>query len=368
LLVVAGLSLKNLQPRVWDPNSPFHLPNLRAVMVSYADFHRMPAKKCAAMEQGLRTYLGVPKELKIYLDNGAFYFLTRGGETPVEAYEEFVKQALPDWYPIPRDYIPTPVMTDEEQKSCFDRTMQANLSYEHDGYVPVVHIGRFLDEYVVRIRTNAKLSQKQDIALGGIVPNLLRAPKAVPYQVVLDALVHVRRTFADKEVHVFGIGGTATLHLAALLGVDSVDSSGWRNRAARGIVQLPGSGDRMVAELGSWSGRRPNPQEQEILRSCSCPACERFGLDGLVASHIEGFCNRATHNLWVLLEETRWIRERLESDTYTRQYKDRLNNSIYSRLVDRVVEASVQTRDEKWIERRKSRVPSQTKSSRKIEI
>ena len=35
------------------------------------------------------------------------------------------------------------------------------------------------------------------------------------------------------------------------MGVDSVDSSGWRNRAPRGIMQLPGSGDRMVAELGS---------------------------------------------------------------------------------------------------------------------
>jgi 7-cyano-7-deazaguanine tRNA-ribosyltransferase len=347
LLVVAGLSLKNLQPRVCDPGSPYHLPNLRAVMVSYADFHRMPTQRRAAMELDLHAYLGVSKRVKLYMDNGAFYFLSRGGDTPLEEYEEFVKNAEPDWYPIPRDYIPAPVMTDEEQRSCFDRTMQANVAYEHDGYVPVLHIGRFLGDYVTRIRTNEKLSDKQDIALGGIVPNLLRAPKAVPYQMVLDALVLVRRTFTDKEVHVFGIGGTATLHLAALLGVDSVDSSGWRNRAARGIVQLPGSGDRIVAELGSWRGRRPSPQEWEILRNCSCPACERFGLDGLVASRIEGFCNRATHNLWVLLEEVRWIMDHLEADTYLEQYKDRLNNSIYSRLVDRVVEASVQTCGEK---------------------
>ena len=72
--------------------------------------------------------------------------------------------------------------------------------------------------------------------LGGIVPNLLRSPKAVPYQEILDSLRHVRQTFANKEIHVFGMGGTATLHLAILLGMDSVDSSGWRNRAARGIV------------------------------------------------------------------------------------------------------------------------------------
>lgn len=346
MLVVAGLSLKNLHPRVWNASSPYHLPDLRAVMVSYADFHRMPAQRRAAMEHGLREYLGVPKDTKVYLDNGAFYFLSRGGDTPVEEYVEFVQQARPDWYPIPRDYIPTPAMTDEEQKVCFDQTMRANFAYEHDGYAPVVHIGRFLDDYVVGIGSNARLSRKQHIALGGIVPNLLRKPKAVPYQAVLDALVHVRRTFAVKEVHVFGIGGTATIHLAALLGVDSVDSSGWRNRAARGIVQLPGSGDRMMAELGSWRGRRLSPPEQEVLRNCQCPACVLNGLEGLAADRLEGFCNRATHNLWVLLEEARWVEDRLASGTYRQHYEDRLDNTIYKPLIEKVVEASVRTFDD----------------------
>lgn len=343
MLVVAGLSLKNLQPRVWDVSSPFHLPNLRAVMVSYADFHRMPARRRAAIEMGLREYLGVPEETKVYLDNGAFYFLSRGGDTPVEEYVEFVERAKPDWHPIPRDYIPAPAMTEDEQRACLDQTMLVNAAYEHDGYAPVVHIGPFLDDYVTRIQANEKLRSKPTIALGGIVPNLLRKPKAVPYQVVLDALVHVRRTFADKEVHVFGIGGTATLHLATLLGVDSVDSTGWRNRAARGIVQLPGSGDRMVADLGSWRGRRLSAQEREILRNCPCPACEQNGLDGLAARRIEGFCNRATHNLWVLLEEARWVEGRLADGTYREQYKDRLDNTTYKPLIEKVVEASVQT-------------------------
>lgn len=341
MLVVAGLSLKNLQPRVWDARSPYHLPHLRAVMVSYADFHKMPVRRAAAMEAGLREYLGVSEETKVYLDNGAFYFLSRGGDTPVEEYVEFVERAEPDWHPIPRDYIPAPAMTEDEQRACLDQTMLVNSAYEHDGYAPVVHIGRFLDDYVTRIQANEKLCRKPTIALGGIVPNLLRKPKAVPYQVVLDALVHVRRTFANKEVHVFGIGGTATLHLAALLGVDSVDSSGWRNRAARGIVQLPGSGDRMIAELGSWRGRRLSLEEREILLNCPCPACTLNGLDGLAASRIEGFCNRATHNLWVLLEEARWVEDRLTSGTYRECYEDRLDNSIYKPLIEKTVEASV---------------------------
>ncbi len=345
MLVVAGLSLKNLHPRVWDSSSPYYLPTLEAVMVSYADFHRMPAQRRAAMEQGIREYLDIPEEKKVYLDNGAFFFLSRGGDTPVEEYEEFVEWSRPDWYPMPRDYIPTPAMTDDEQRACFEQTMQVNSAYEHNGYTPVVHIGRFLDDYVASIQANEKLARKQTIALGGIVPNLLRKPKAVPYQVVLDALFHVRETFADKEMHVFGIGGTATVHLAALIDLDSVDSSGWRNRAARGIVQLPGSGDRMIAELGSWRGRRLSSEEKELLLSCSCPACSQSGFDGLGASGIEGFCNRATHNLWVLLEEAQWISENLEARTYEEWYKDRLNNSIYSPLIHRAVEMSVRSSD-----------------------
>ena len=55
--IVAGLSLKNLKPRVWEPTSSYYLPALSAVMVSYADFHRMAASRYTAIEQGLHTYL-----------------------------------------------------------------------------------------------------------------------------------------------------------------------------------------------------------------------------------------------------------------------------------------------------------------------
>src|SRR5436309_6904176 len=103
----------------------------------------------------------------------------------------------------------------------------------------------------------------------------------MPYKEILDTLNSVREEFAAKKLHVFGIGGTATLHLAALLGMDSVDSSGWRNRAARGIIQLPGSGDRSIQNLGAWRGRVPNEIELERLIACACPACREHGLEGL---------------------------------------------------------------------------------------
>ena len=335
--IVAGITLKCLKPRVWDRNSDYYLPSLKAVMVSYADFHQMPTQRRRAMELGLHTHLGIPKKIKIYLDNGAFYFLSHEGAPPTAEYEEFVKKAKPDWWPIPQDFIPTPQMTKAEQQYCFTRTMRVNQAYEHDGFVPVIHISQFLEKYTAAICDNTKLADKPAIALGAIVPNLLRSSKAIPHDEILQSLRHVRQIFADKKIHVFGIGGTATLHLAALLGMDSVDSSGWRNRAARGIVQLPGSGDRMIAELGSWRGRKPSDREWDLLRTCKCPACRKYGLEGLKANLIFGFCNRATHNLWVLLEENRRIQRKIATNTYADWYESHLDNSTYLRLIQKLV-------------------------------
>lgn len=151
LLVVAGLTKKNLHPRVWDPTSPYHLPELRAVMISYADFHRRRSWRDAAMAVGLRAYLDVPDQVRIFLDNGAFYFLSHGGEPPVREYEDFVVKARPDWYPIPLDFIPSPSMDRITQQQCFERTMAMNLAYRHDGFVPVAHVGNFLEAFTAAI-------------------------------------------------------------------------------------------------------------------------------------------------------------------------------------------------------------------------
>ncbi|RUR72603.1 hypothetical protein ACF3DV_34365 (plasmid) [Chlorogloeopsis fritschii PCC 9212] len=339
--IVAGISLKGIKPRVWDKNSPYYLPQLQAVMVSYAEFHQRPVLRRKVMEQGIRKYLGIPEEVKLYLDNGAFYFISRGGEIVTKDYEEFVQGAKPDWCPIPQDFIPTPKMSLSEQKECFTRTMKMNLTYNKDKqFIPVIHVSNFLEDYVIKVKKNKALRLKTGIALGGIVPNLLRAPKAIPYQKVLENLQHVREEFKDKKLHVFGIGGTATLHIAALLGINSVDSSGWRNRAARGIIQLPGTGERIVAELGKWKGRKLSQDEFKQLEECQCPACKMYGVAGLQQNGGIGFWNRATHNLWTLLEEARLIEQHLVAGTYQNWYPTHLDNTIYRPLIDQIIKIS----------------------------
>ena len=336
--VIAGLSLKNLKPRVWDPESPYYLPNLRAVMVSYADFHAMPWLRERAMKTGLQKFLDIPSDspVRVYLDNGAFYFLSRNEKMPEEKdYKAFVRKARPDWHPIPREWIPAPMMSPQKQTACRLATMKSNLRHNVDGFVPVAHVGPFLGKYTEGLKADAKTRKKPRIALGGIVPNLLRAPKALPYSQILDCLFQFRGDFpkGEKDLHIFGIGGTATVHLAALVGLDSADSSGWRNRAARGIVQLLGKGDRIAADLGGWRGRALTPQEKKELQSCECPACDKDGWRGMTKPRIEGFCHRATHNLWVILQEAEWATAKIQNGTYAEEYQSRLNNSVYMPLV-----------------------------------
>lgn len=341
--IVAGLSLKNLQPRVWDVTSKYFLRDLEAVMVSFADFSEMPVQRLSAMDLGLRNYLNTPADVDVYLDNGAFAFASRGGEPSADGYRRFVARAQPDWRPVRFDAIPSPRMERARQRKCFEQTMRINVAYQHDGYVPVVHVGLHLADYIKKVKANRKLRAKECIALGGLVPNLLRTPKAAAYSDILDDLIKMRREFPNKKIHVFGIGGTATIHVAALLGFDSVDSSGWRNRAARGIIQLPGSGERMVANLGSWRGRELSKDEKSRLERCACPACSRFHLRGLRESGIAGFSNRATHNLWVLLQEAKWVNERLANGNYERYFRRRLDNTIYLPLIEQILQRQRQS-------------------------
>jgi hypothetical protein len=123
----------------------------------------------------------------------------------------------------------------------------------------------------------------------------------------------------------------------ALLGINSVDSSGWRNRAARGIIQLPGSGERLVAALGNWRGRRPSSYEWKLLHRCTCPACREHGVAGLRADKMHGFCCRATHNLWVLLEENTWLEQQIAAGTYAEKFPHRVDNSVYKPLIDELL-------------------------------
>lgn len=199
---------------------------------------------------------------------------------------------------------------------------------------PVTGVATLRDRSV-----DGQLAPKRPVTIGDIVPHLQRRPKARPHREVLAGGGRVRAAFPDAQLHRFGVVGTATLHVAALLGMDSVDSSGWRNKAARGIVQLAGSDDRTVANLGNWRGRELSAQEWRRLSACQCPACQQFGSDALKAGGTAGFACRATHNLWVLLNEADLIQRHLKDGTYSEWMPSHLDNTVYRPIVMELVNA-----------------------------
>lgn len=345
LKVVAGLNLKNLHPRVFDPASEYFLEDLRAVMISYADISASQRLLTTFKSRGLRATLGIPEHIEVFLDNGSFAFSLAGIEVVNREYAEFVDAAQPDWKPISQDFIPLPSMSRDEQLDCMQKTMVNNIAFASDGYAPVIHVCKCMDEYLYALRSTDQLRAKSTLALGGLVPHLLRSRQAGPIDHTLQLVQRVRTEFADRKLHVFGVGGNATIHIASLLGVNSADSAGWRNRAARGIIQLPGTGERMVAELGSWRGRRLSDREKEALKSCGCPACTTHGPEGLTLSGTKGFCNRATHNLWVLLREAIWVDNELRAGTYDLTFRFRLDSTNYLPAIQSLTEERTHGKD-----------------------
>ena len=104
------------------------------------------------------------------------------------------------------------------------------------------------------------------------------------------------------------------------------------------MIQLPGKGERIVANLGSWRGRTPDEQEWMWLHKCPCPACQLHGVEGLTLSGMDGFCHRATHNLWTLVDEAKQIDKHIANQTYVEWYSTHVQNSTYLPLIRHAVE------------------------------
>lgn len=311
--VVAGLSLKNWRPRVWDRRSPEFVPRLGAVMVSFDEFRRRPKLRREAIGGGIGAVLGAgaAEGLRVYLDNGAFACLARGGEPAIDEYRAFAAATRPAWCPVPADFIPRPTDSRRKQKILFERTLAVLRAHSAEGYCPVVHAGPWLGGYLDALR---EMGLDRQLAVGGLVPHLLHGAGARRMETIAQ-LKRVRGEFPGT-IHAFGIGGVVTLHLAAALGCDSVDSSGWRQRAARGLVMLRGRGERQAIRLGSWLGRPLTADEWVELARCRCPSCRRHGPEALGRNGVEGFAARGVHNLAILLDEAALIeRHRAHGDS-----------------------------------------------------
>ena len=90
MLLVAGVSVRNLVPRFWDPSDPHCIPGVRALMVSFRDFAGLPGSLRRVEKEGLRKFLGLPDGYQVFIDNGAFHSLTHNVPFDVRGYRTFL--------------------------------------------------------------------------------------------------------------------------------------------------------------------------------------------------------------------------------------------------------------------------------------
>ena len=181
------------------------------------------------------------------------------------------------------------------------------------------------------------------IGLGSLVPLIFSTTagsKRFPdcMQFVMQSVKLIRREFPDAMIHAFGIGSTLTMHLMYSVGTDSLDSTGWRIKAAYGMIQLPGVSDRHVKTRNN--GRRHlDIAEKRILAKCECPICNGKNIEERMDILDENFIPRAVHNAWVFKKEEEYFKDALK-ERNTRKFLDkRLNKSYYSKSFNYLIDS-----------------------------
>jgi len=88
---------------------------------------------------------------------------------------------------------------------------------------------------------------------------------------IIKAILHVRSELPETFVHLLGVGGSMA-YLGVLCGADSFDFAGWVQKAAYGVIQLPGMSDRFIQQRV----RRKclTTEEKFKFLECDCPACK----------------------------------------------------------------------------------------------
>lgn len=299
-------------------------------MVSFGELRQRPRTYRSCLEQGLREHFSVGGD--VFLDNGAFRFGRLGAVPDIDGYVGFVRQARPQWYAVPFDYMPVPSDSRAMRSRKSKQTIALNLKYAPLGYVPVIHAGPLVDAQFRLLCDSIPLPR---LALGGLVPYLRHLDGTERHDVV-RALGRIGHEYRGR-LHVFGIGGLVSLYIAALLRASSVDSAGWQVRAVHGVIGLP-------ARAGQVSTRTRHratfsPKVRDALAACRCRACATAGPEALFESGRRGFVHRSIHNLSMLLRENAVI-ERVVAAGQLRQWiAQRFHGSPYLKLLSTALEA-----------------------------
>lgn len=309
---------------------PWELFEVDTVMLNACEILSSPKLK-EVEEKGIHRYLKYNK--LIMMDSGGFLFQKRDKlDIDAERILEIYENVKPD-IGVVLDYPLDPLKENDNINhkrwlKTLENTKFMLTNSSEIVLLPVVH-GYTQEKLKDACKELKKIVCPNAIGLGSLVPLVTSKNPRVAKNFIIDAVKIVREEFPCSFLHVFGIGGTTTMHLMFSLGVDSVDSMSWRLKAAYGAIQLPGVGDRFIHPPKKRRGI--SKAEQKLLEKCLCPICKgktieerKENFDNLNPSTYK---KRAIHNAYVFKEEEKEFKERLKNGEAKEFVEKRLKNT-----------------------------------------
>ncbi len=340
-------------PRPWQA---FDLPGL---LMNACDIISTGRTLSKARDSGLNDYLGLPRSTPVLLDSGGYLYLKRErmDADPVEVLHLY--EDLGPSIGVVLDHPLDPLAEADVNRARWEHTLaNTRAMLERNGrltLMPTVHAHSVAQAKAACAELRSVVDEPVAVGVGSLVP-LMRGRRArgmLPSgegragssdagghqssrHLAVEIIKTVRAEFPRSFLHVFGVGGTTTMHLMFALGVDSLDSIGWRLKAGYGAVQLPGLGDRLTGARprGGRTLLMLDDDAKSLLCECQCPVCRgrktfEARLDALASS----FNNRAMHNAWVFVQEAAEFRERVRTGGVEQFTCDRLRSSALRSLL-----------------------------------
>ena len=343
------------KPRPWQA---FSLPGVLVNAWQILSTGRVPRQASAYRVQECRDLMS---SSPVLIDSGGYLYLRREDFRPdpleiLDLYED-LSPAIGAVLDCPLD----PFLAPEQNEMRWRQTIaNTRTMFEKNGHLtlmPVVHAHSV--EQAKRACSELRQAIGEPIALGigSLVPLmrgrhdgrvLAKQPGAGSeadrdYQssrhLAVDIIRTVRAGFPNALLHVFGVGGTTTMHLMFAQGIDSLDSVGWRLKAAHGAIQLPGLGDRFTSTRAHNTRAllAEDDNAKGILLQCACPVCrEHNTLEDRLSVLDRSFNNRASHNAWVFVQEAAMFGAHIQTDSVEQFVRQRLQYSQLKHLLPAV--------------------------------
>jgi len=250
------------------------------------------------MVNNIRWKWNKPAVARVWVDSGGYQIMVKGLNLKVDVLIQRYKNFDGDMF-LSLD-IPPRELCHATRELVMQNIRNFELLYEKlDGkkIVPVIHC--YESDLLLRSVDVYRSYGVDTIAFGGAVPPSMAKMGKGSRTLPMLALTIVRKAY-NKWIHALGIGGASAIYRAlSILGVNSLDSSSWRTKAAYGKVMIPGLGERYVGNGLAKFGRKDLTNDDYMLLEESL-ARTGFPYIEILEELLTTFRGRAIINAWIM--------------------------------------------------------------------